>query len=373
MYLSQVRRTPGFRRGRAGSPPLVRVVVVGASGNVGTSLLERLAEDPEGESILGLARRRPRLDMPKTDWVEADVVSSDLVPHFRGTDCVVHLAWLIQPARDRRHLWRANVEGSSRVFRAVADAGVPALVYASSVGVYSRGPKDRLVDESWPRDGIRTNGYSREKAEVERRLDTFEREHPSVRVARLRPGLIFKREAASGIRRLFAGPFLPNPLVRPGLLPFFPDVPGLRFQAVHSLDVGEAYRLAVRSDAHGAFNVAAEPVLDPPTLARELRARLVRVPPRVLRACVGLTWRLHLQPTPPSWIDVALGVPLLDSSRARRELGWEPRRTAVEAFRELLDGMRERAGVETPPLSPGSGGPLRVEELRTGVGSREEL
>jgi UDP-glucose 4-epimerase len=263
------------------------------------------------------------------------------------------------------------VEGSSRVFRAVAEAGVPALVYASSVGVYSPGPKDRLVDERWPRDGIRSNLYSRAKAEVERRLDTFEREHPSVRVARLRPGLIFKREAASGIRRLFAGPFLPSPLVRPELLPVFPDVAGLRFQAVHSLDVGEAYRLAVRSDTRGAFNVAAEPVLDSRVLARELDARPVRVPPRVLRGLVAATWRLHLQPTPPSWIDMALGVPLLDSSRARRELGWEPRRSAVEAFRELLDGIRERAGVETPPLSPRSGGPLRVEELRTGVGERE--
>lgn len=351
----------------------MRIVVVGASGNVGTSLLERLAGDPEVESILGLARRRPRLDVPKTDWAEADVASSDLVPLFRGADAVVHLAWLIQPARDRRHLWRVNVDGSSRVFRAVADAGVPALVYASSVGVYSPGPKDRLVDERWPRDGIRTNLYSRAKAEVERRLDIFEREHPSVRVARLRPGLIFKREAASGIRRLFAGPFLPSPLVRPELLPFFPDVAGLRFQAVHSLDVGEAYRLAVRSDARGAFNVAAEPVLDPRVLAREFDARLVRVPPRVLRGAAAVTWRLHLQPTPPSWIDIALGVPLLDSSRARRKLGWEPRRSAVEAFRELLDGMRDRAGIETPPLAPDSGGPLRAEELRTGVGSREEL
>jgi nucleoside-diphosphate-sugar epimerase len=50
---------------------------------------------------------------------------------------------------------RVNVDGSARVFRAVADAGVRSLVYASSVGAYSRGPKDRLVDESWPTDVLR--------------------------------------------------------------------------------------------------------------------------------------------------------------------------------------------------------------------------
>src|SRR5207248_11688971 len=110
-YLRPGGRTPGFRRGRPGSPRLVRVVVLGASGNVGTSLLERLAADSAVESVLGLARRRPRLDVPKTDWAEADVASSDLVPYFRGADVVVHLAWLIQPARDRRHLWPVTVDG----------------------------------------------------------------------------------------------------------------------------------------------------------------------------------------------------------------------------------------------------------------------
>ena len=88
-----------------------------------------------------------------------------------------------------------------------------------------------------------------------------------MRVVRLRPGLIFKREAASGIRRLFAGPLLPSRLVRPGLIPVVPDTPRLRFQAVHSRDVGDAYRLAIVGDARGAFNVAAEPVLDPASSA----------------------------------------------------------------------------------------------------------
>jgi nucleoside-diphosphate-sugar epimerase len=351
----------------------VRVVVVGASGNVGTSVLQALADEPRVDSVLGVARRRPATAWPKTEWSEADVARDDLAPLFRGADCVVHLAWLIQPARDRHHLWLVNVEGSSRVFDAVAAADVPALVYASSVGAYSPGPKDRAVDEGWPTGGIASNQYSRQKAEVERRLDAFERSHPNVRVVRLRPGLTFKREAASGIRRLFAGPFLPSPLVRRELIPFVPALERLRFQAVHSLDVGDAYRRAVVTDVHGAFNVAAEPPLDPQVLAEVLRARPVRVPPKVLRGAIALTWRVRLQPTPPSWLDLALGVPILDTTRARTELGWHPRHGADEALLELLDGIRERAGLDTPPLSPAKSGPLRTQELATAVGSRERL
>src|SRR5881394_3708759 len=127
----------------------MRVVVVGASGNVGTSTLAALGDAPAVEEIVALARRRPQLELPK-----------------------------------------ANVDGSRRVFAAVAEAKVPALVYASSVGAYSKGPKDRAVDESWPTDGIVGSYYSRQKAATERQLDEFEAANPSVRVVRLRPGLI---------------------------------------------------------------------------------------------------------------------------------------------------------------------------------------
>ena len=340
---------------------------------MGTSLLQALANDPQVDSVLGVARRLPNLELPKTAWAQADVVTSDLVPHFRRADAVVHLAWLIQPSRNLDALWRTNVEGSSRVCRAVAEAEVPALVYASSIGAYSRGPKDRPVDESWPTEGIPSSFYSRHKAEVERRLDRFEVAAPGVRVVRLRTALIFKREAASSIRRLYAGPFFPTQLARPRLIPLVPRIDGLRFQAVHSYDVGEAYRLATTRDVRGAFNIAADPVLDAGQLGRLLRARPVPVPVGAARTIADVAWRLHLQPTPPGWLDLALGVPLLDTTRAREQLGWTPSRGADEALLELVEGMRERAGLDTPPLAPDAGGPFRLRELATGIGRRDRV
>src|SRR5215203_4194322 len=93
----------------------MRIVVVGATGNVGTSVVEALGRDGGVESILGLARRPTSARYPKTEFATADVTRDDLVPHFRGADCVIHLAWLIQPSRDQRVLWETNVEASSRV------------------------------------------------------------------------------------------------------------------------------------------------------------------------------------------------------------------------------------------------------------------
>jgi nucleoside-diphosphate-sugar epimerase len=283
----------------------------------------------------------------------------------------VHLAWLIQPGRDEALTRRVNVSGSERVFAAVVAARVPALIYASSVGAYSPGPKDRRVDESWPTNGIATSFYSRHKAEVERQLDRLQAEQPRLRIARLRPGLIFKREAATEIRRLFLGPLVPGALWRSSLVPLCPAVPGLRFQAVHSDDVAEAFRAAVLSDGGGAFNIAAEPVLGPEELAGMLDARMVSVSPRVVRGLAAASYRMRLQPAEPGWVDMGLGVPLMSVERARRELAWSPRRTAVEALGELAKGMRDGADDRTAPLARSTSGPARIREFFTGMGERQ--
>lgn len=267
-------------------------------------MLRALDAAPEVDEIVALARRTPGRVLGRAVFVSADVSADALEPVFAGADAVVHLAWLIQPGRDESITSRVNLDGSRRVFDAVVAARAPSLVYASSVGAYLPGPKDRLVDESWPTGGIPSSFSSRHKVAVERDLDRLAADQPGLRIVRLRPGLIFQRSAATEIRRLFAGPLLllPGALLRSHLAPVSPAVPGLRFQAVHSDDVAGAYRRAVLSAVGGPFNLAVDPVIGAAELAQLLNARPVRVPAIAVRGAAAVTFAMRLQrPNRAGW------------------------------------------------------------------------
>nr|PZN23635.1 MAG: NAD-dependent epimerase [Pseudomonadota bacterium] len=323
--------------------------MTGATGNIGTSCIATFAREPAIRQITAIARHEPKVLYAKTRFVAADVSRDDLLPLFRGADAVIHLAWAVQPAHRPEELARTNIDGSRRVFEAAARARVSSLVHASSVGAYSPG-FGRMVDETFPTSGIAGATYSEHKARVERVLDRIEAENPGLRCVRMRPALVFKRGAAARIRKLFLGRLVPSALYRPGRVPFVPA--GLRLQCVHATDVADAFRRVLLRDARGAFNVAAEPVLDSNLIADLLDARVVPIPKAALRAVVALAFRLHLQPSEPGWIDLAFNSPQLSSSRARDVLEWQPRYSAVEAFQELIDGLYDRAGFATPPLEP---------------------
>ena len=140
-------------------------------------------------------------------------------------------------------------------------------------------------------------------------------------------------------------------------------------QAVHSYDVGEAFRLALVSDARGAFNVAAEPVLGPDELAGLFGARRLTVPERALRTAASISYKLRLQPSEPGWLDMGLGAPLMDTTRIRRSSAGGPA--------HLRAGARGTAGRAAPgrrSRHAAAGGrqrrPLRVREFAGGVGAR---
>jgi UDP-glucose 4-epimerase len=336
----------------------VRIVVVGATGNIGISLVERLAADPGVDSIVGVARRVPEGPLEFTgaervSWVPADIRHDDLEPLVRDADVVVHLAWMFQPTHRPEVTWSTNAVGTSRLIDAVRAAGVPALVVSSSVAAYSPRANTDLVDESWPTHGTSTAAYAREKAYVERLLDALEATG-HLRVVRIRPAFVFQARSASEQQRIFGGPLLPRTLVRPGLIPALPVPPSLCLQAVHAEDVADAFARVALNDVSGSFNICADDILGPLELTSLFRARRVPVPPAVLRGLMNAAWTARAIPADPKLFDAVMALPMMSNARARTELGWRPSRSAEEVLKEFLAGLRDGRGERTAPLQPSS-------------------
>ncbi|MEU4692368.1 NAD-dependent epimerase/dehydratase family protein [Actinoplanes sp. NPDC023714] len=300
----------------------MRIVVTGATGNIGSALLPRLTRFAD---VAGIARHVPT-DGGVT-WHAADIGApgTDLTALFAGADAVVHLAWNIVAGHDRADQKAIDLYGTSAVAAAARAARVRHLVHLSSAAVYSPRLSRTPVTEGWRRRGIPESSYSRDKVAAEDLLDRV----TGLRIARIRPPAVLQPSAAAGLARMALG-FTP-PVNRVPLLP----LPARTvIQAIAADDVADLVVRVLRAGATGAFNAAGEPALSAPALASLLGGRHLPVSRTALRRLLAVTWGLRLQRLDASWANLLVDTPLLDCTRAREELGWRPSHDAREVVRE---------------------------------------
>src|SRR3954467_1857433 len=338
------------------------VAVTGASGNVGTALLRRLTAPTAGVAeIRALARRQPPDVAPWSNvrWHLADLggaASEAVLAEFLdGVDAVVHLAWALQPGRRPDDLRRVNGEGTRRVARAAAAAGVGQFVHLSSIGAYTAGAVGQRVAEDWPTTGIPSAQYSRDKSEAERVVREVAGRHPDMTLTVVRPTLVLQPEASSEIGRSFLGPWLfgaarllPGAVAR--LLPL--PLPTVAVSFVHADDVADALVRILDRRAPGPLNIAAQPLMGASGLARARGARRVPTPALAVRAAVQAAFAAHLIPTEPGWVDIGTRVPALDTTRPGRLLGWTPVHRGDEVLRDFVAALGRGEGAPGPLLRP---------------------
>lgn len=172
-------------------------------------------------------------------------------------------------------------------------------------------------------------------------MSEFAETRPELAVARIRPTLVVQRESAWEVRSLYLCPLVPRAflkLLRRQALPVVPLPAGLELQLVHADDVGDAVLRVLQRRAEGPFNLAAD-ILDTRALAGLVGGRPLAVNQQLFRSIVIALHAAYVLPVTPGWYDVATNSPLMDTSRARSELGWFPTRSSEDTAPELLDGL----------------------------------
>jgi nucleoside-diphosphate-sugar epimerase len=321
------------------------VAVTGPTGTFGSGLMPLLQADPRVGRVIGIARRPfdPHArGWTKMEYRQGDVRDEDaLRAGFQGADVVVHLAFLV--VGGKREIARAiNVDGTLNAFRAAVDVGADRFVYASSVAAYGFHPDNPVgMTEEWPTRPAERLFYAQEKAELEQLLGEEAAKQPGIGLYLLRPSLVVGPHAVGAKAQLPAflsvlGRGVVAGLGRARLRPPVP-VPDLPLQLVHEEDVGQALlQCVVAAGPPGAYNIAGPGVLRVEDLARELGLTPLPLPARLTQTAARLAARLPRLPTLAEWVEAAAHPAIMDTMRARDELGWKPRYTGLEAFRDTL-------------------------------------
>jgi nucleoside-diphosphate-sugar epimerase len=320
------------------------VAVTGATGTFGFGLVPLLQSDNRVARVIGIARRP--FDPVAEGWTKmtyqrGDVRDIDaLGTAFSGADVVVHLAFRIVGGR-RDTIRDINVEGTMNAFSAAVSAGARRFVYASSVAAYGFHRDNPVgMSEDWPTRPADRLFYAQEKAELEELLEAEAAQHPEIGLYVVRPPIVVGPHTVGAkglpgpldalLRRL-ATTVARLPVPVPAL------VPDLPVQLVHEDDVGQALlQCVVAAGPAGAYNIAGDGVLSVLDIARELGFVPWPVPARPVHAAARAVARVPFLPAMAEWVEAFSHPAVMDTSRAKAELGWQPQFTGREALRETL-------------------------------------
>jgi len=329
----------------------LKVAVTGPTGEIGKALMAELERWDEVGEVRGMARRA--FEPAAEGWEKASYRRGDILDRgalaalFDGVDVAVHLAFAIFGGREETR--RVNLEGSRNVFEAAIAAGVERLVYASSVAAYGFHPENpQPLTEDIPARGSEGFYYSAQKAELEATLEEL-LSGSEVAAYVFRPCIVAGPRAPMLVEKVIESARLGDPLpaLRRGFgrlplpAPVLPD-PGVPIQLVHHDDVARALAAAVAGRGEpGAYNLAGEGEVGLGDVARALDWHSVPVPSPATGLAAGLVRRLAFLSPQLEWATALRTPVVMDTHKARRELGWEPRFDAVETLTQTAISARE--------------------------------
>lgn len=331
----------------AAAPRARRVLVTGADGFVGRSVVAALAGLPGIDTVVAQdvrdvpAARR----VPGVLYQVQDVRAPDLAARMAGVapDSVVHLASIVTPgkASSRAFEYSVDVEGTRNVLDACVRNGVRHVVVSSSGAAYGyHADNPPWLTESDPLRGNEVFAYAHHKRLVELMLADFRTRHPLLLQTVLRIGTILGEQVNNQITALFEKPRLIA--IRGSDSPFVfvwdEDVTGAILHALGGAGVP------------GCYNLAGDGALTIHEIAALLGKRTRVLPAGLLKALLTVGSALGVSRYGPEQLDFLRYRPVLRNTALKTEFGYQPGKTSREAL-DAFVAARARQGqpVASPP------------------------
>ena len=313
-----------------------RILVTGVARWWGALLVQRLVEDPRVEEVVGIDTEEPHHDLGDADFLKLDIRHSLVGKLVRtvGVDTVVHTQTTIDSFdRDARRAHDINVIGGINLLAGLAgdDSPVRRVVLKSSAHVYgSRHDLPGHLREDHALDTSSPHSFVRDIVEAETNLFEFSIRQPEVDTVALRFANSLSAEE-------------PAPLARYLDLPLVPTVAGYDpvLQLVHRDDCVEALARATLEGPRGAYNIAGG---NPRPLSALLdgagKVHAPVLPPAGAFLLSSLLSRLGVASLSPQLFDLLRWGRTLDTSRARRHLGFRASRDTAAALDDFIQQRR---------------------------------
>ncbi len=304
----------------------MRLFITGISGYLGSLLLKALDADDSFEKIIGVDVKEPVFMPDKLEFHRGDVRDPALKKYMEGADVVLHMAFILDEIKDKALTDDININGSRNVFDRAIEAGVPWIVFLSSMAAFAGYPDNPLpiMDDDYPR-GHRGIYYTYAKAEMEHYLHYLRERHPALEVTVLRPCVIAGPNIKNTVVELFSQPFAARPK---GCNP--------ETQLITEEALVSAIMLALKKRAVGNYNITSDDYITLREMMKMSGTMAPQLPIGFLCRFLDAAFKLGLSPVSAHWIRMLAYHLVGSNEKIKRELGWEPGKSTMEIFKETF-------------------------------------
>lgn len=302
------------------------IVISGASGRLARVLIPRLLSGFDNALITGFDLQPSLINHPRYQHYQIDVRSTSASSLIEKADIFVHMAFVLMGGHLGRHrhnpeiIKAINLQATTQLLDTALQGRCQHLIFLSSAAVYGAwADNPPRLREDHPLRPIPGFLYSEHKVAVEKMLNKISQDR--LLVTCFRPHAIVGPNAHPLLNRLLSGRVHPTPS-------------GLT-QCVWEDDVVEAMYLSMRDRRAGTFNLAADPPMTLSTISTFNRRWHIPVPIALAEPLHRILWAMTPSVGEPGWVAAVRHSLVLDTSKAKTLLGWQPQRSVPDAINAM--------------------------------------